>query len=135
MINFSGALDSLRNLRAAAQDAGSVQIEQGLIDLQEWLLNVQIQVLEQQVDARLLQSETHHLRDLLSTARSLERVNEAYYLCNEERVDLGPYCVTCWDRREVLHALVEAGEGHGYCSHCKARKEARKPKSRMVTAA
>ena len=135
MINFSNALDSLQHLRGAAQKAGDAQITQGLLDLQGELLGLQVQMLEQQVDARMFQDEAVRLRGLLSTARRLERVNDVYYLLQANGEEFGPYCKFCWDRREMLQTLVDAGEGAGYCPNCKQRKETRHPNSQMETAA
>jgi len=133
MIQFSNVLDLLRILRGTAQSLGLAPISQGLLDLQGQLLHLQVQVLEQQMETRLMQDEAARLRGCLTTARRLQRVHEAYFVVNSDTDVRGPYCVTCWDRREVLQALVEAEEGAGYCPNCKATVEtsrkAEKPKS------
>ena len=140
MIHFSNILDLLRNLRGAAKTSGHEPISQGLLDLQGQLLCLQVQVLEQQVETRLIQAETARLRGCLTTQRRLQRVNEAYFVVMSEADVRGPYCVTCWDRREVLQALVEAEEEAGYCPNCKVkvrtgRTEAESPKSRKAVTA
>ena len=119
MVNFTNTLNSLRNLRVAAQEIGHAEIAQGLLDLQGHLLGLQVQVLERQVEVRLLQTEATRLRGCLTTARQLQRVNDAYYLVKNEEPARGPYCLRCWDRREMLQGLVEVEEGVGYCPNCK----------------
>ena len=140
MIHFSNILDLLRNLRGAAKTCGHQPISQGLLDLQGQLLCLQVQVLEEQVETRLMQAETARLRGCLTTQRRLQRVNEAYFVVMSEADVRGPYCVTCWNRREVLQALVEAEEEAGYCPNCKVkvrtgRTEAESPKSRKAVTA
>ncbi|MEO7361246.1 MAG: hypothetical protein ABI120_13020 [Gemmatimonadaceae bacterium] len=138
MIHFTYLLDLLRNLRATAQAVGNGSISQGLLDLQGQLLHLQVRVLEQQVQLRLVQDEAARLRGCLTTARRLQRVNEAYFVVKSETDVQGPYCVTCWDRREVLQELVEAGAGAGYCPNCKVRtglREAEWPNSRKAATA
>lgn len=127
MINFTNALDLLRTIRSEAQELDNGTISQGLLDLQGRLLALQIQSLEQQVDNRALQAEAIRLSSCLATARRLERVNECYFLINDEADVRGPYCVSCWDRKDVLQPLVEAGENAGYCPNCKAKVKTGKP--------
>lgn len=127
MINFTNALELLRNIRTAAHDVDNGFIEQGLLDLQGRLLALQILALEQQVDNRSLQAETIRLTQCLATARKLERVHDSYFLVNNDVDVRGPYCVSCWDRRDVLQSLVEAGECAGYCPNCKTKVRTGKP--------
>lgn len=121
MITFTNALELLRSIRTAALDVDSNSIAQGLLDLQGQLLSLQILALEQQVENRALLNETIRLQSCLSTARKLERVNDSYFLVQNEADIRGPYCVVCWDRRDVLQSLVEAGDAAGYCPNCKTK--------------
>lgn len=127
MINFSNSLELLRSIRTIAQETDNGPMAQGLLDLQGQLLGLQVQVLEQQVEGRALQNETTRLRSCLATARKLERVHDSYFLMQNEADVRGPYCVTCWDRRDVLQALVEAGDNAGYCPNCKTKVRTGKP--------
>ena len=127
MINFTNVLELLRNIRTAAHGVDNGLIEQGLLDLQGQLLTLQILSLEQQVENRSLQMEANRLSQCLATARKLERVYDSYFLINNEVDVRGPYCVSCWDRRDVLQSLVEAGESAGYCPNCKSKVRTGKP--------
>lgn len=128
MINFTSALELLRSVRGTARELDNDQISQGLLDLQGLLLMLQVQVLEQQVEARNLQSEATRLRSCLTTARKLERVHDSYFVVNNEADVRGPYCVSCWDRRDVLQALVDANDNAGYCPNCKSKVKTGTPR-------
>lgn len=127
MITFTNALELLRNIRTTAQNVDDGSIAQGLLDLQGQLLSLQILALEQQVENRAMLNETIRLQSCLATARKLERVNDSYFLVQNEADIRGPYCVVCWDRRDVLQALVEAGDSAGYCPNCKTKVKTGKP--------
>ena len=119
MINFTNALEMLKAIRAASNVSNDSPIKQGLLDLQGQLLNLQVHVLEQQVENRSLQNEVVRLRECLATERNLERVFDAYMLVESSGTRRGPFCASCWNRKQLLQSLVEAGEGTGYCPACK----------------
>jgi hypothetical protein len=121
MINVSLALDNLRTIRAAVDRLQDLSLQQSLLDLQGQLLTIQVAVLEQQVENRTLQNELSRLEECRETDRKLERVFGAYMVVDGPRDRRGPYCVSCWDNKQVLQALVDAGDtAVGYCPSCKS---------------
>ena len=57
-----------------------------------------------------MEDEAARLRGCLTTARRLQRVDDAYLVVNGVADLRGPHRIACWDQREVLQALVEAEE-------------------------
>jgi hypothetical protein len=119
MINFGSALELLRTVRNSANEAGNAPVAQGLLDLQGQLLHLQVQMLEQQFENRSLQNETIRLRTCRLTERKMQRSVEAYVIMDDDSRVRGPYCVGCWETRDVLQELLDAGENSGYCPRCK----------------
>jgi hypothetical protein len=118
-INFSGVLRQLYALRDLARETDNEGLQQGLLDMQGMLLSLQVQALEHQVESRLVQNEAIRLRNCLTMARKMERVEDAYYVVYSGADVRGPFCVTCWDRRDILQGLIEADDEVGYCPTCK----------------
>ncbi|MGV3711130.1 MAG: hypothetical protein ACO1Q7_20080 [Gemmatimonas sp.] len=126
-INFSPALKQLYALRDLAREAHHDALEQGLLDLQGVLLGLQVQSLEQQVEGRLVHNEAIRLRNCLSMAKKLKRVDDAYYVTHHDGDTRGPYCVTCWERRDILQGLIEGEDETGYCPNCKDKVQTGRP--------
>jgi hypothetical protein len=80
--------------------------------------------MEQQIEDQTMQSTLRKLRWSLSIQRKLERRFDAYVLVKSKNDVRGPYCVTCWDVRDMLQDLVEADEGRGYCPICRETVQA-----------
>jgi hypothetical protein len=121
MIDIALALNSLKALRATAERLQNLPLQQSLLDLQGQLLTLQVSVLEQEVENRTLVNELSRLRECRETERKLERVFGAYMLVESPREKFGPYCVSCWDSKQVLQELVDAGATVGYCPSCKSQ--------------
>jgi hypothetical protein len=125
MASFSSAFELLQAARTAARELGSASVLQALLDLQGELLQLQVQTLEAQVENRELSNHLTRLRDNFSVQRKLERAADAYMLVESMDDRRGPYCAECWDTRDVLQLLLDAGEGTAYCPHCKSTVRAR----------
>lgn len=134
MINFTNALEMLKAVRAAASQLNDPTLKQHLLDLQGHLLNLQVQVLEQQVDNRGLQNEVVRLRECLATERRLERVFDAYMVVESATKKRGPFCAACWNKKQMLQALIEGAGGMGYCASCKEMSRVSAPGPEMVNA-
>ncbi|MEP6764244.1 MAG: hypothetical protein ABJB66_08045 [Gemmatimonadaceae bacterium] len=134
MINFTTVLEMLKSVRTSTNHLNDAMLKQNLLDLQGHLLNLQVQMLEQQVDNRGLQNEVVRMRECLATERRLERVFDAYMVVESPTRKRGPFCAVCWNKRQTLQALVEGGEGLGYCPSCKSKPRIAAPEQEMVNA-
>ena len=129
MADYSSAFLLLQASRTAARELGSAPVSQSLLDLQGELLQLQAQELELQLENRSLTTDVTRLRTSLAVQRKLTRALDAYLLVESEEDVRGPYCITCWDSREVLQLLVDAGEGMAYCRTCQKTVKADSPVS------
>ena len=120
MMNISLALECLKGIRVTADRLNDLSLQQGLLDLQGQLLTLQVSVLEREVENRTLLNELSRLKECRVTDRKLERVFGAYMLVESPRDKRGPYCVSCWDSKQVLQELLDAGSSVGYCPACKS---------------
>lgn len=134
MINFTSALEMLKVVRANTNHLNDLTLKQHLLDLQGHLLNLQVQMLEQQVDHRGLQNEVVRLGECLATERRLERVFDAYMVSESPTKKRGPFCVACWNNKQILQALVQAEAGLGYCPSCQDMPRIAAPEQDWVNA-
>jgi hypothetical protein len=119
MLSFMEPLESLKGMRTIVDGLNNAPLKQGLLDLQGQLLTLQVQVLEQQVEMAALVAEVTRLRDYRDIDRKLSREYDAYVLVESAKDRRGPFCMHCWNRKQLLQPLVEAGAGVGYCPSCK----------------
>ncbi|GEM_PF-2296621 len=124
MANFSSAFELLQAARTAAREHGNAALSQAMLDLQGELLQLQVQTLEDQLEIRELSNHVTRLRANLVVQRKLELAEEAYVLVENSDEVRGPYCATCWDRRDVLQLLLNAGDERAYCPTCKTTVKA-----------
>lgn len=123
MLNVTQALERLKSIRVLADRLNDLPLQQELLDLQGQLLTLQVVALEQQIEHRTMQFELARLEECRETQRKLERVFGAYMKVEGPRDRSGPYCVPCWDGKQVLQILVEAGTAVGYCPSCKSEPD------------
>jgi hypothetical protein len=118
---ISAAVGALKEILKLAEKAGSKELNNQVMGLQQSLLTINTQLTE-------LATENHALRQRISEFERIADIEkEMKYEENvflrvrgDKRIE-GPLCPNCWDNtpRKYVH-LTRNGPGDYYCGVCKA---------------
>lgn len=103
----------IENVKAAAKLAQQI----GSIDLYQKILDLQAEALELVEQNATLKAELRELRETIVTDQSLTFEDNFYWRKAPEGPKDGPFCSACWDREKVLVRLQRVSNCYG-CPCC-----------------
>ncbi|SCJ52537.1 Uncharacterised protein [uncultured Clostridium sp.] len=97
------------------KDALSLIQKTDNLELYSKIIDVQKEAMDLLEENRNLKNRMHQLQEELNTKKSVEYIEDAYYVKRENGTYDGPYCRVCWDKDNKLIRMSIGSYNYG-CS-------------------
>ena len=117
-----GVIETGKEIAKLAQQLGSIEIQQKVIDLHG-------EILQLQEDLQQLRKENTSLKDIAKIDKELILEDNAYLRPSAAKTRQGPFCKRCWDvdRKLVSHDVRD--DGFLQCPGCNQIFDTKKSKA------
>lgn len=107
-------IDDAKSVAKLIQDVGNIELKQMIVNLQGEIVNL-VQ------ERNELREQVGELENALKIKKSLTFEDNAYWVVKEDKAREGPFCPACWDSKNQLIHLVDAGGSYSpfVCPSCK----------------
>lgn len=116
-------MDLIETVKTAMQVADKfkdLSLKQALADVREKTVEQQGELIEVKQENLSLKEENKKLKESLRRQGNYRKGNGHLWEVKDNKVIDGPFCITCWERRQEILTLVKAPRGSDVmCPVCK----------------